>query len=183
MRVSQMAVLTSACLLALLAGCSTTPKAVEEPAKPVVSEAPAPVVQQPATTATASSSVTPVSLPEYLDPNSALSKNRSVYFDFDDFSIKPEYNSLVEMNGKFLAGHPNVSIKVEGNADERGSAEYNLALGQKRADSVGKALKLLGVQSNQIETISFGKEKPIDKGHDEAAWAKNRRADIVYPSK
>ncbi|HET8869473.1 MAG TPA: peptidoglycan-associated lipoprotein Pal [Aquabacterium sp.] len=182
MRALKVAVVMSS-VLAALAGCSSTPKSVEAPAQPATNATANAGSQQGSTAGTATSTVTPVSLPEYLDPNSALSKNRSVYFDFDDFSIKPEYTSLVEQHGKFLAAHPDVSIKIEGNADERGSAEYNLALGQKRAESVGKALKVLGAQPKQIEAVSFGEEKPLDKGHDEAAWAKNRRADIVYPAK
>ena len=100
-----------------------------------------------------------VNLPAHLDPNSSISKERSVYFDFDDFSIKPDYAALVE----------------------RGSAEYNLALGQKRAEAVVKGLKIYGATDRQLEAVSWGEERPVATGHDEAAWAKNRRADIVYP--
>ena len=122
-------------------------------------------------------------IPPYLDPNSALSKQRSFYFDFDVYSIKPEYASQLELSGKFLAANPKVKIKVEGNADERGSAEYNLALGQKRADAVTKALKVYGVADSQLESVSFGREKPKATGHDETSWAQNRRVDLDYPTK
>ena len=122
-------------------------------------------------------------LPAYLDPNSSIYKNRSVYFDFDKYVVKSEFNGLVEDHGKFLAANPNVQVKVEGNTDERGGAEYNLALGQKRAEAVVKALKVLGAKDGQLEAVSYGKEKPKAAGHDEAAYSQNRRADLVYPSK
>jgi peptidoglycan-associated lipoprotein len=120
-------------------------------------------------------------VPAYLDPTNPISTERSVYFDFDDFSVKDEYAPLIERQGKYLAGHPAVQVKVEGNADERGSAEYNLALGQKRAEAVKKALEIYGAQDTQLEAISWGKEKPKASGHDEASWAQNRRADLAYP--
>jgi len=122
-----------------------------------------------------------VNLPAHLDPNSPISKERSVYFDFDDFSIKPDYAALVERHGKYLKSNATLAAKVEGNADERGSAEYNLALGQKRAEAVVKGLKIYGATDRQLEAVSWGEERPVATGHDEAAWAKNRRADIVYP--
>ncbi|HNG79523.1 MAG TPA: peptidoglycan-associated lipoprotein Pal, partial [Burkholderiaceae bacterium] len=122
-------------------------------------------------------------LPPYLDPNSDLSKQRSVFFDFDQQAIKPEFTGLIELHGKFLSANPAVAIRIEGNADERGSSEYNLALGQRRAESVRKALQLLGVKEGQMEAISYGKERPRATGHDEAAWSQNRRADLQYPTK
>jgi peptidoglycan-associated lipoprotein len=125
----------------------------------------------------------PVALPAYLDPNSSIYKNRSVYFDFDKYNVKPEFNALLADHGKFLAANPGVMIKVEGNTDERGGAEYNLALGQKRAQAVITALKVLGVKDGQMEAVSFGKEKPKAMGSDEAARSQNRRADLSYPSK
>jgi peptidoglycan-associated lipoprotein len=164
--------------VALMAGCSTPPKPPEAP----VAAAPAPApAAKPA--AKAESSVATVTLPDYLDPKNPLSTNRSVFFDFDDFSIKSEFTPLVERHGKFLSGHPAVSIKVEGNADERGSHEYNLALGQKRAQAVVAALKVYGVKDGQVEAISWGEERPRAAGHDEADWSQNRRADLSYPAK
>ena len=123
------------------------------------------------------------SMPAYLDPSNVLSRERSVYFDFDQATLKPEGEKLLALHGSFLAAHPEVSIKVEGNTDEQGGAEYNLALGQRRAQAVVKVLKLSGVKDAQMEAISFGKEKPIATGHDEASRAKNRRVDLDYPSK
>jgi len=90
---------------------------------------------------------------------------------------------LIERQGKYLASKPSLTIRVEGNADERGGREYNLALGQKRADAVVRALKVYGVGDKQLEAVSFGSEKPFAQGHDESAWAQNRRVDLAYPNK
>ena len=114
------------------------------------------------------------------DPSNILSK-RSVYFDFDSNAVKDEYRNVVQAHSKYMTGDKRDSrIRIEGNCDERGSREYNLALGQRRAESVKKVMTVLGVQDGRIETISFGEEKPASQGHDEAAWAQNRRADIKY---
>lgn len=113
------------------------------------------------------------------DPASPLSR-RSVFFDFDEFVIKPEFMPTVEAHARFLVANKTRRIVIEGNADERGSREYNLALGQKRADAAKTRLTLLGVADSQIETVSFGEERPRATGSDETAWAQNRRADIVY---
>ena len=114
------------------------------------------------------------------EPGSVLAK-RSVYYDFDAFNIKEEFQITVEAHAKFLLEHKDFKVRIEGNCDERGSREYNLALGQRRADSVKRAMTLLGVPAKQIETVSFGSEKPKALGHDEEAWAENRRSDIIYP--
>jgi peptidoglycan-associated lipoprotein len=116
---------------------------------------------------------------ELRNPNSILSK-RSVYFDFDSFVVKDEYRPLVEAHARYLQSHRNARMTVQGNTDERGSREYNIALGQKRADAVKRMMTLLGAQDSQIETTSFGEERPKNPGHDESAWAENRRDDIVY---
>jgi len=105
---------------------------------------------------------------------------RSIYYDFDKSIVKEEFKSVIESHGGYLAGHSGAKVVIEGNCDERGSREYNLALGQRRADSVKAKLKLLGVAEAQIETVSWGKEKPRAQGQNEAAWAENRRSDIVY---
>jgi len=160
-----------------LAGCSSAPKTVETPTPPV--QTPNVVKPQPPMQHEA----TPVAKPAYLDPNSAISTKRSVYFDFDDYSVKKEYTPLIELQGKYLASMPNLAVKIEGNTDERGGSEYNLALGQKRAEAVRKSLAVFGVKDSQVEVVSFGKEKPKATGHDEAAWSQNRRADIQYPGK
>jgi peptidoglycan-associated lipoprotein len=113
------------------------------------------------------------------DPNNILSK-RIVYFDFDKFNIKPEFQDLISAHASFLKKYPGAHITLQGNADERGSREYNMALGQRRADSVRQAMSVLGVKPEQIETISYGEEKPAVEGHDESAWKMNRRTVIVY---
>ncbi|HEY0295071.1 MAG TPA: peptidoglycan-associated lipoprotein Pal [Bordetella sp.] len=114
------------------------------------------------------------------NPNSVLAQQRSVYFDFDSYSVAEQYRGLVETHARYLAGHQQQHIKIEGNTDERGGSEYNLALGQRRAEAVRRQMTLLGVSDSQIETISFGKEKPKALGHEESDWAQNRRADIDY---
>ena len=105
---------------------------------------------------------------------------RSVYYQFDKSDLRPESRSLLEANARYLRDHPGTSVRVEGNADERGSAEYNLALGQRRAEAVSRTLKIMGVSESRIEAVSLGKEKPKKAGHDESSWAENRRSDIVY---
>ncbi|RMD78487.1 MAG: peptidoglycan-associated lipoprotein Pal [Gammaproteobacteria bacterium] len=114
------------------------------------------------------------------DPHSLLSK-RVIYFDFDSAAIKDEYKPIIEAHAAYLAQRPQVHVILEGHTDERGTREYNLALGERRAESVRKMLLLLGVSPEQVTTISYGEERPADPGHDEAAWAKNRRVVIVYP--
>jgi peptidoglycan-associated lipoprotein len=110
----------------------------------------------------------------------SLLNDRSVYYDFDRYDIKEEYVPLIEAHSKFLTENKELKVVVQGNCDERGSREYNLALGQRRADSVKRAMVLLGVGDRQVETVSFGAEKPVAFGQDEDSWAKNRRSDIVY---
>ena len=115
------------------------------------------------------------------DPGNILSK-RSVYFDFDSSSVKDEFKPLVSAHAKYLTDNRGRRIVIQGNTDERGSREYNLALGQRRSDSVKKMMLLLGVTDGQIETVSFGEEKPRASGSDEGSYAENRRSDIVYDS-
>jgi len=104
---------------------------------------------------------------------------RIVYFEFDSFAIRPEYQAIIETNARNLKANKNQRISIEGHTDERGGREYNLALGQKRADAVRRALSLLGVPDGQMESVSFGKEKPAATGENEVAMEKNRRAEIV----
>ena len=159
---------------AFLVGCSTTPLP-EDGGAPVESRS-------------ASSDVKPVvagdldasGLPrELTDPKSPLSQ-RSIYFDLDQFEVKAEYQGLVNNHAKYLTANRGYKVLIQGNTDERGSREYNLSLGQKRADAVKRSLVLLGVQEGQIESVSLGEEKPKNPGQGEAAWAENRRADILY---
>ena len=185
--VNHLALIGSIATAMLLGACSSTPVAtpaavpVPTPAAaPAVPAAPAPA---PAPKVATPSPVIKSEIAAYLDPANPLSHEKSVYFDFDQYSVKPEGQSVLEMHGKYLASHSSVKIKVEGNADEQGGAEYNLALGQKRADAVVKVLKVFGVKDAQMEAVSFGKEKPQALGHDEQAHAQNRRVDLDYPSK
>jgi peptidoglycan-associated lipoprotein len=108
----------------------------------------------------------------------AAAAPRIVYFDFDSYSIRDEYRGVIESSAKTLTGSRNRKVTIEGHTDERGGREYNLALGQKRAETVARAMTLLGVGADQVEAVSFGKERPAAAGSDEAAWAKNRRAEI-----
>jgi len=169
----------AATVLLLVAGCSSVKLDEQSPA-PITDassgaggtktdpRAVAPV------TAASSQAVDP-----FTDPANPLSK-KSVFFDFDSFVVKSEFQPLVEAHGKYLANNSGRRINVEGNTDERGGREYNLALGQKRAEAVKQRLMLMGARDAQIETVSFGKEKPRASGSTEEAWAQNRRADIVY---
>ncbi|MBP9683837.1 MAG: peptidoglycan-associated lipoprotein Pal [Rhodoferax sp.] len=180
-----MATLASLAATLVLGACSSKPVAPEsKPVQPVVVTRPSPAsTPQASTQATATTvNVTPP-FAAYLDPASLLNQKRSIYFDFDQSIVKPDFAPTLELHGKFLASHPNVAIRVEGNTDEQGGTEYNLALGQKRAEAVTKALKLYGVKDSQMEAVSFGEEKPKATGHAEADYAQNRRADIAYPSK
>jgi len=164
---------------AVLAGCSSTPVA-QTSAKSTETPAVVPMLT-PATSSAPKPVVSSVTLPPHLDPKSPISTERSIYFDFDVFTIKPDSLKLVEQHGNYLLSKPALSIRIEGNADERGNSEYNLALGQKRAQAVLQALKTYGVKDSQMEAVSWGKERPKATGHDESAWKENRRADLVYP--
>ena len=120
---------------------------------------------------------------DHLNPDSLIAKERSVYFEFDKFDIKADQAAVVERQGKYLAANGVLKIRAEGHADERGGREYNLALGQKRAEAVVRGLKAYGVKDGQVEPVSFGSEKPKAEGHDEAAWGQNRRVDLAYLAK
>ena len=113
------------------------------------------------------------------DPRNILSK-RNIYFDYDQFTVKDEYKPIVEAHAKYLQANRSARAILQGHTDERGTREYNIALGQKRADAVKNLMLLLGATEIQIETVSFGKEKPRREGHDEPSWAENRRVDIVH---
>jgi peptidoglycan-associated lipoprotein len=163
----------------VLAGCSSVNLDEQKPA-PIVdaSTAAKPTGPDPRAVAPVDAQ-SARGLDPFTDPNNPLSK-KSVFFDFDSFVVKSEFQPVVEAHGRYLASTKNRRIVVEGNTDERGGREYNLALGQKRAEAVKQRLMLLGATDGQIETVSFGKEKPRAVGANEEAWAQNRRADIVY---
>lgn len=170
---------------AILAACSSTPTKEQDGASVEDRNGAAAQQQKPPAQATGPTT-TPlepkaVSGNPLKDPSNILSK-RSVYFELDSNVVKDEFKPLVSAHARYLQQNRNQKVTVQGNADERGSREYNLALGQRRADAVKQAMQLLGAQSEQIETVSFGEEKPRATGHDEKSWAENRRADIVYPN-
>ncbi|CAG9236299.1 Peptidoglycan-associated protein [Paraburkholderia tropica] len=154
-------------MIGALAACKSAPKTDENANAGSMST-------QPNPNAVAQVNVDPLN-----DPNSPLAK-RSVYFDFDSYAVKDDYQSVVQAHAQYLKTHPERHVLIQGNTDERGTSEYNLALGQKRAEAVRKALSLMGVPDSQMEAVSLGKEKPVAQGHDEASWAQNRRADLVY---
>jgi len=160
----------AAVLVAVLAGCATQSG---EQSSSASSSQPAPAPAPSARSAPATS-IASVRASEKMAP-----QTRSVYYEFDKADIKPEAVKVIEANAQYLRDHQ-TKIRVEGNADERGSREYNLALGQRRADAVMKRMTLLGIPGDRIETVSYGKEKPKATGHDESAWSENRRSDIVY---
>lgn len=136
---------------------------------------------RPATSTTTSPTTQPaIAANPLTDPKNILSK-RSVYFDFDSNVVKDEFRPVVQAHARYMVDRKDARIRVEGNCDERGSSAYNLALGQRRADAVVRALKIYGVRDAQMEAISWGKDKPVATGHDEAAWALNRRVDLQYP--
>ena len=169
---------------ALLAACGSTTDLSDKGA-PVETRKPVPVNAGAGTTApganaagTPQSKVATVDLAAKTAAAVAAPAQRVVYFDFDSFVIKDEFKPLLEGHAKALVAARSRKLAIEGHTDERGGSEYNLALGQKRAEAVAKTLELLGVNDGQVEAVSFGKERPADSGHDEAAWAKNRRAEL-----
>ena len=164
-------------LVVLLAACaSKDPVATTK----VEDRNPAPTTGTTGAPTTGITSNTPVTGTNVLtDPNNILSK-RVVYFDYNTDAVKPEFASLIQAHASYLAQNRNRKVRFEGHADERGSREYNIALGQRRATAVRTATTVLGVASERIETISFGEDKPKANGHDEASWAQNRRVEILY---
>ena len=164
-----------ALLAVLLAACSSTPDAPEQSGAPVEGrDGNAGKVA----TVTAGGMDSRTLPRELTDPKSILSK-RSIYFDYDKFEVRAEYKDLVAAHAKFLANNRQFKMLIQGNTDERGSREYNLALGQKRADAIKKMLVLLGAREEQVESVSLGEEKPKNEGQNEAAWAENRRGDML----
>ncbi len=163
-----------------LAACSSQPPAPEQAGAGVEDRTPGAVKVEPVQVKSVTpEQIDPTSLAALKDPKNILSK-RSVFFDYDQYSIKNEFKPLLEAHARFLAANPKIRMLIQGNADERGSREYNVALGQKRADAVKKALVILGAKDEQLESVSLGEEKPRNPGHDEAAWAENRRDDMLY---
>lgn len=172
-------IILSIVLVNLLAACaSEKPKeAVSEPA-PAAAAAPATAAAEPAQTTSAADAAAAAAAAA-----AAIPEVRSMYFPFDVDTVQDADRAAIQAHGAYLGKNKDVKVRVAGNCDERGSSEYNLALGQRRANNVKKLLVLSGAQASQIETVSFGKEKPRCAEHNEACWSQNRRADIVYPNK
>lgn len=170
----------SIAMTALLAACSSTPTApIKDPnagQQTTSNTGTGSEIKTVDTSGTSGKSL----YPELTDLNNILSQRR-VYFDFDSFVVRPDFNEMVQAHAKFLLSHKDVKIILQGNTDNRGTAEYNLALGQKRAEAVFAMLKALGVPESQIEAVSFGEERPLENGDTDEAWERNRRTDIVYP--
>jgi peptidoglycan-associated lipoprotein len=186
--------------MAVLAGCGTTPDTKEQagaavenrdigkqppitppkvPPKEALVEKPVgqpPISGQPIAVEPTPAGVLPSAL---RDPKSLLSR-RSIYFEYDSNAVRDEYRPMIQAHARFLLDNPKLRVTIQGNTDERGSREYNLALGQRRAEAVRQAMAVLGVTERQMEPVSLGEERPRATGSDEASYAENRRADIVY---
>jgi peptidoglycan-associated lipoprotein len=172
MRMTILGTLTAASAALLLAACTTTPE----------QGSPASEAQQPGTTAGAQAQSSQRSAAGSAElAAKSIPPQRAVYFDYDKFEIKPDYRGVVEAHAKYLHDHPGAKVLIQGNADERGSREYNVGLGQRRSDNLRKTLLLLGAKDNQIEAVSLGEEKPVCTQQAEDCWWKNRRDDIRYP--
>ncbi|MEO8315722.1 MAG: peptidoglycan-associated lipoprotein Pal [Pseudomonadota bacterium] len=170
----------------LIAGCKSKPPKVDAPATTDVPAATNPSTNPiPGNTGSQNSGVatvnlTPPAAPGALGPPGALGAQRVIYFDYDSSDVRNEFIDVIAAHGRFLAGNATVRVRLEGHSDERGSREYNIALGERRAQTVKRALALQGVQESQIATVSYGEERPAAVGSDDNAWSKNRRVEIVY---
>jgi peptidoglycan-associated lipoprotein len=174
------AIISLSALTLLVAACGSQPPAPEQNPAGVESRTPGAIsVDTTPITTAQPDAFDPTSIAALKDPRSPLSK-RSIYFDYDSYIVKDEFQALLTAHGKFLAANPKMKMLIQGNADERGSREYNLALGQKRAEAVKKALALLGAREDQLEAVSLGEEKPACSEASEDCWGKNRRGDILY---
>jgi len=140
---------------------------------------------KPRTTPTSTSTTVPADQSQtsgegVAGPGGPLLSNRTIYFDFDSSEIRPDYNAQISAHARYLVSNASIHVRLEGSTDERGSREYNIGLGERRAQAVRRALLLQGVAESQITTVSYGEERPAVTGHSEDAWAKNRRVEIVY---
>jgi peptidoglycan-associated lipoprotein len=171
-------------LAAALAACSSTPDKEQEPAgveerQAGAGAAPGAQAKPVGPGGVASVDLTARGSAALKDPNNILSK-RSIFYEFDKFEVKDEYKALVEAHAKYLRENPGAKMLIQGNTDERGSREYNVALGQRRSEGVRRMLMLLGAREDQIEAVSLGEEKPRAQGSEESAWSQNRRSDMLY---
>jgi len=168
-------------IVAAVSGCASTPETSSDAAAPVASITPG---SSSGATSTGITTGTTTGQPLGAAGGAATRGDRpdlkrSVYYEFDRYDVKPEYRTLVQSHARWLVANPQARLTIEGNTDERGSREYNVALGQRRAESVTSMLVMMGAKPEQIEAVSFGKEKPRAPGHDEASLAENRRSDFA----
>jgi len=176
----------AAVFVAVLAGCASTPEEQEAAgvedrkpgAKPPTIGAQTQPIKQPPV-AGVDLTQRPGGRSILTDPSSPLSK-RSIYFDYDRYDVKEEFRPLVEVHARYLRDNQTMKMLIQGNTDERGSREYNLALGQRRSEAIKRMMLLLGAREEQVEAVSLGEEKPKATGSTEEAWAQNRRGDILY---
>lgn len=173
--------LGSAPILALtMAGCSSVAMTDTSGTTGSTATAAAPVDNTPPPAAPVAAPAATAPAAPATQADSIANVEKLIYFDYDSSAIKPEFRSVIEAHARYLQGNTARTVTIAGHADERGGTEYNLALGQRRADALRQMLVMLGVNASQIETISYGKEKPAVRGSNEAAWSKNRRDEIIY---
>lgn len=158
--------------IVFLAACSSTKEDTKQTTPPV-DTTPKPVVKTAEQLAAEAAEAARLA-------DEKVRQERTIYFDFDKSNIKDDFRTVLEAHANYLAKHADVKVKLEGHADERGTPEYNVALGEARAKAVADIFKTFGVSDSQMEVISYGEERPVDSGHNEDAWAKNRRVEIVY---
>lgn len=161
-----------------LAGCGSRVKLDDQASGPAPITSVSPTDGAGAGTGVASSNVAPVVVAPNANDAAASNIARVVYFDFDSFLVKEEFRPVIEAHARRMGTARDTRIVIEGHTDERGGREYNLALGQKRAEAVQRSLTLLGVPAERIEAVSFGEERPAANGSDESVWSQNRRAEI-----
>jgi peptidoglycan-associated lipoprotein len=173
--------------MVVLGGCKSKPPKVDAPATTnVPTSADSSTRPVPASPGAQNSGVVTVNADRgtapsgALGPPGALGAQRVIYFDYDSSDIRGDFTEVIAAHGRFLAGNATVRVRLEGHSDERGSREYNIALGERRAQTVKRALALQGVQESQVAVVAYGEERPAATGSDENAWSKNRRVEIVY---
>ncbi len=174
-------IIVASCLALFAAGCAKKEMVKsEEPLAPPAAVEKAPAVTPPAEKAAPEApAVKEETIQETAKQGAPAATMETIHFDFDSYVLSSEARDILKKNADWMTANPTAKVQVQGNCDEKGSAEYNLALGENRAKAAAKYLETLGIAKNRLSTISFGKEKPVDPGHDEAAWAKNRRDDFV----
>jgi len=173
-------------LLGLALGACTPKQQTVQEDTPAVAAAPSPDAQAAAAAAAAAARAQAAPAPAPVDPMLALQDprsplaNRIVYFEFDRSEIKPEFVTQLEAHARFLVANPTVKVRLEGHCDERGTREYNIGLGDRRAQAVRRLMMFQGVGAAQIVSVSYGEERPAADGHDDGAWSQNRRVELVY---